>query len=95
MGIGEAAVTILSETGVPTPVVHTRITPPPPGWDRPTTSEAQGEGVPLWAKYGTRVDNQSARGDPGRPDGPMPAEEPEGAGSQPVRPKQAAAPHRQ
>ena len=28
MGIGEAAVTILSESGVPTPVVHTRMTPP-------------------------------------------------------------------
>ena len=28
LGIGEAAVTILSESGVPTPVVHTRLRPP-------------------------------------------------------------------
>ena len=28
MGTGEAAVTILSESGVPTPVVHTRMRPP-------------------------------------------------------------------
>ena len=39
LGIGEAAVTILSENGVPTPVVHTRLRPPRVAHGRrPTTS---------------------------------------------------------
>ena len=61
LGIGEAAVTILSETGVPTPVVHTKLARRAPGWRRPTTSTRAAKASPLYAKYGTRVDNQSAR----------------------------------
>jgi uncharacterized protein len=61
MGIGEAAVTILSETGVPTPVVHTRITPPASRMGPADDVEAKAKASPLWARYGTRVDNQSAR----------------------------------
>src|SRR5690348_713497 len=61
MGIGEAAVTILSETGVPTPVVHTRMTPPSSRMGPADDVEAKAKASPLWAKYGTRVDNQSAR----------------------------------
>jgi DNA helicase HerA-like ATPase len=61
LGIGEAAVTILSERGVPTPVVHTRLVSPAsraaPADDVDGTARAS----PLWAKYGTRVDNESAR----------------------------------
>ncbi len=61
LGIGEAAVTILSESGVPTPVVHTRLRPPAsrmgPADDVDSTTKAS----PLYTKYGTRVDNQSAR----------------------------------
>jgi uncharacterized protein len=46
---------------------------------------------PLWAKYGTRVDNQSAREIlAARMAPPAEATEP----AQPVRPRQAAAPHR-
>jgi hypothetical protein len=61
MGIGEAAVTILSENGVPTPVVHTRITPPASRMGPADDVEAKAKASPLWAKYGTLVDNQSAR----------------------------------
>ena len=92
MGIGEAAVTILSETGVPTPVVHTRITPPSSRMGPADDVEAKAKASSLWAKYGTRVDNESAREILAARMAP-PAEETEPA--QPVRPKQAAAPHRQ
>jgi uncharacterized protein len=61
MGIGEAAVTILSETGVPTPVVHTRVTPPASRMGPADDIAAQAQASPLWARYGQRVDNESAR----------------------------------
>ncbi len=61
LGIGEAAVTILSESGVPTPVVQTRMRAPAsrmaPADDIDVTARAS----PLYAKYGTRVDSESAR----------------------------------
>src|SRR3954452_3476804 len=61
MGIGEAAVTILSESGVPTPVVHSKLPGPrsrmAPADDVAGTAKAS----PLWAKYGTAMDAQSAR----------------------------------
>ena len=61
MGIGEAAVTILSESGVPTPVVHTRLDPPRSRMGPTDDVERAAKASPLYAKYGTRVDNQSAR----------------------------------
>ena len=61
MGIGEAAVTILSETGVPTPVVHTRMTPPVSRMGPADDVDRRAKLSPLWGKYGERVDNQSAR----------------------------------
>ena len=61
MGIGEAAVTILSENGVPTPVVHTRMTPPASRMGPADDVEGKAKASPLWAKYGQRVDNESAR----------------------------------
>jgi len=60
VGTGEAAVTILSEKGVPTPVVHTRLRAPrsnmtaASGIARAATSSA------LWAKYGTRLEKETA-----------------------------------
>jgi DNA helicase HerA-like ATPase len=61
MGIGEAAVTILSESGVPTPVVHSKLPGPrsrmAPADDVAAAAKASG----LWAKYGTPMDAQSAR----------------------------------
>ena len=61
MGIGEAAVTILSESGVPTPVVHTRMVAPASRMAPADDVDAAAKASPLYAKYGTRVDNESAR----------------------------------
>jgi hypothetical protein len=61
LGIGEAAVTILSENGVPTPVVHTRLRPPASKMSPVDDVEAAAKASPLYAKYGERVDAQSAR----------------------------------
>ncbi|HEX6713936.1 MAG TPA: helicase HerA-like domain-containing protein [Thermoleophilaceae bacterium] len=61
MGIGEAAVTILSESGVPTPVVHSKL-PGPRSRMAPADDVAgAAKASPLWAKYGTRMDDRSAR----------------------------------
>jgi DNA helicase HerA-like ATPase len=60
LGTGEAAVTILSERGVPTPVVQTRLRAPRSSM---TTAAGVGEaakGSPLYAKYGTRLEKESA-----------------------------------
>jgi len=61
MGIGEAAVTILSESGVPTPVVHTRLRAPASRMGPADDVEGTAKASPLYAKYGTRVDSLSAR----------------------------------
>jgi DNA helicase HerA-like ATPase len=61
MGIGEAAVTILSENGVPTPVVHTRVSPPASRMGPAGSVDALAKASPLWAAYSARVDSQSAR----------------------------------
>jgi hypothetical protein len=61
LGIGEAAVTILSESGVPTPVVHTKLRPPAASMGAAADVEAVAKASPLYAKYGTRTEAQSAR----------------------------------
>src|SRR3954470_9520424 len=61
MGIGEAAVTVLSEEGVPTPVVHTRMLAPASRMAPADDVDGAAKASPLFAKYGTRVDNVSAR----------------------------------
>src|SRR3954470_4188030 len=61
MGIGEAAVTILSESGAPTPVVHSKLPAPRSRMAPADDVDAAAKASPLWAKYGTRMDNQSAR----------------------------------
>jgi len=61
LGIGEAAVTILSESGVPTPVVHTKLRAPASRMGPADDVAAAANASPLHAKYGTRVDSQSAR----------------------------------
>ena len=61
MGIGEAAVTILSEEGVPTPVVHTRLRAPASRIGPADDVEAAAKASPLFAKYGTRLETESAR----------------------------------
>jgi DNA helicase HerA-like ATPase len=60
-GIGEAAITLLDERGVPTPVVHARL-PGPRSRMSPTDDVAGAAAAsPLMATYGTRVDAESAR----------------------------------
>jgi hypothetical protein len=61
LGIGEAAVTILAENGVPTPVVHTRLRPPLSVMGPAADVDGAAKASPLFAKYGTRQDPQSAR----------------------------------
>lgn len=61
MGTGEAAVTILSESGVPTPVVHTRMRPPHARMGPADDVDGTAKRSPLYPKYGTRLDSQSAR----------------------------------
>jgi len=61
LGIGEAAVTILSENGVPTPVVHTRLRLPASRRGPADDVAGAAKASQLFAKYGTRVDSQSAR----------------------------------
>jgi uncharacterized protein len=61
LAIGEAAVTILSESGVPTPVVQTRLCAPTSRMGPADDVDGTAKASPLYAKYGTRVDNQSAR----------------------------------
>jgi hypothetical protein len=61
MGIGEAAVTLLDDRGVPTPVVHTRMVPPRSRMAPADGLDAVAKASPLWAKYGERVESESAR----------------------------------
>ncbi|MCL4289119.1 MAG: DUF853 domain-containing protein [Thermoleophilia bacterium] len=61
LGIGEAAVTILSESGVPTPVAHTKMRAPASRMGPADDVAAAAKASPLWAKYGTREDRESAR----------------------------------
>jgi uncharacterized protein len=61
LGTGEAAVTILSESGVPTPVVHTKLRGPLARMAPADDVDGAAKSSPLYAKYGTRVDRESAR----------------------------------
>jgi hypothetical protein len=61
MGIGEAAVTVLSDRGIPTPVVHTRLAAPAASMGPAPDVEGAAKASPLWARYGERLDERSAR----------------------------------
>ncbi|HEY5144669.1 MAG TPA: helicase HerA-like domain-containing protein [Solirubrobacteraceae bacterium] len=61
MGIGEAAVTILDEKGVPTPVVHSKLPGPVSAMAPAPDVEGAAKASALYTTYGTRVDAQSAR----------------------------------
>ncbi|MCW3010046.1 MAG: hypothetical protein JWO90_450, partial [Solirubrobacterales bacterium] len=61
LGIGEALVTVLSPNGVPTPVVHTRVSAPVSRMAPPDDVAAVAHASPLWGKYGTRTEAESAR----------------------------------
>jgi hypothetical protein len=60
LGTGEAAVTVLTERGVPTPVVHTRLVAPSASMAPAANVEAAAKASPLFERYGTRVDRESA-----------------------------------
>ena len=61
LGTGEAAVTILSESGVPTPVVHTKMRAPLARMAPADDVDGAAKASALYAKYGTRIDRESAR----------------------------------
>jgi uncharacterized protein len=62
LGIGEAVVTVLSESGAPTPVAWTRLRAPQSLMAPADPAVVQGAiaASPLQAKYGTAVDRESA-----------------------------------
>lgn len=63
LGIGEAMVTILNESGAPTPVVWTRLRPPSSlmaAVDKADIDQAAHES-PLWNTYAQAIDRESAR----------------------------------
>jgi DNA helicase HerA-like ATPase len=61
LAIGEAAVTILDERGVPTPVVHTRLVAPKARMSPASDVAALAAASQLQAKYGSRAERESAR----------------------------------
>jgi uncharacterized protein len=60
LGTGEAAVTVLTERGVPTPVVHTRLRAPAASMKPAAGLDGIAKASPLFTKYGQRVDRESA-----------------------------------
>jgi len=62
LGIGEAIVTVLSETGAPTPVAWTRMRSPRSLMDTigPDAIAAAAKASPLQAEYGQTIDRDSA-----------------------------------
>lgn len=62
LGTGEAVVTVMSESGAPTPVAWTRVRAPLSLMAPAEDSAMQGviDASPLQARYGTAVDNESA-----------------------------------
>jgi DNA helicase HerA-like ATPase len=83
LGTGEAAVTLLSEKGAPTPVVHTRMVAPASRMAPYGDVAGAAQRSALFAKYGTRAESQSARellagrmADAAEPAPPKPRREP-------------------
>ena len=101
LGTGEAAVTVLSERGSPTPVAWTMLRAPRSLMAPvdPATMTAAVAASPLWAKYGAPVDRESAyerlaaRLAP-PPPAAVPADEPELPNPWPEIPEPAPEPRR-
>jgi hypothetical protein len=91
VGTGEAAVTLLAESGVPTPVVHTRLRAPSSRMAPADDVEGAARASPLWERYGERTDPQSARE---LLAGRMTAPEEEEAADEPAAPDRVSAPRR-
>jgi hypothetical protein len=61
LGIGEAAVTVLTAKGTPTPVVHTRLVAPRASMAPAADVAGAAARSPLQGSYGARIDRESAR----------------------------------
>jgi len=61
LGTGEAIVTILDDNGVPTPVVHARLPAPQSRMGPADDVDGAAKASALYARYGERIDAQSAR----------------------------------
>lgn len=61
LGIGEAVISILDKKGVPTPVVASKLPGPLSSMDPAGDPAATAASSPLQAKYGTRLESESAR----------------------------------
>jgi uncharacterized protein len=61
MAMGEAAVTVLSDRGVPTPVAHTRLVAPASRMGPADDPAAVARASPLSARYGERLDARSVK----------------------------------
>lgn len=61
VGTGEAAITILTAKGTPTPVVHSRLLAPSSSMAPTGDVDGLAKASPLFAKYGVRVESESAR----------------------------------
>ena len=61
LGIGEAAVTVLTPKGTPTPVVHTRLVAPRSSMAPAADVAGAAARSPLQGSYGARIDRESAR----------------------------------
>ncbi len=92
VGTGEAAITILTAKGTPTPVVHSKLLAPSSRMAPTDDVDALAKASPLYAKYGTRVDEQSAREMlAARVEAAAPAAEPAPTAPAPAPAKQAPA----
>jgi DNA helicase HerA-like ATPase len=93
VGTGEAVVTILSEKGVPTPVVHTRLRAPRSSMSTASGIAAAAAASPLAAKYGTRLEKESAAEQLAKrvQQAPAPADQPS-APKEEAKPKKASDP---
>ncbi len=61
VGTGEAAITILTAKGTPTPVVHSKLLAPRSSMAPTADVDGLAKASPLFAKYGARVESESAR----------------------------------
>jgi hypothetical protein len=61
VGTGEAAITILTAKGTPTPVVHSRLLAPASSMAPTADVDGLAKASTLFAKYGARVESESAR----------------------------------
>jgi DNA helicase HerA-like ATPase len=99
LGTGEAVITVLSERGAPTPVAWTRLPPPRSLMAQVDATVADGivAASPLSARYGARIDRESAYemllakvAAPPPPEAPRPAPpEKRGKPERPAKPEQS------